>query len=75
MGNHLFAKHRKPPHYNYWKQLNKEKEVPMLTQPRLKEILQLLLHPPLYTADQLAQRFGVTVRTIRSDIQALNRLI
>ena len=47
----------------------------MLNQPRLKEILQLLLHPPLYTADQLAQRFGVTVRTIRSDIQALNRLI
>ena len=47
----------------------------MLSQPRLKEILQLLLQPPVHSAADLAQRFDVTVRTIRSDIQALNRLM
>ncbi len=47
----------------------------MLSQPRLKEILQLLLQPTVHSAADLAQRFDVTVRTIRSDIQALNRLM
>ena len=47
----------------------------MLSQPRLKEILQLLLQPVGQNTTDLSQRFGVTVRTIRSDIQALNRLM
>ncbi len=40
----------------------------MLSQPRLKEILQLLLQPPVHSAADLAQRFDVTVRTICSPL-------
>lgn len=47
----------------------------MLSSPRMKEILSLVMEPADHTADELAAHFDVTVRTIRSDIQGLNRMM